>query len=74
MINIADAMREGAERVLERLRHQLDEEQAIERAALADAVLHKAPLAAPYWQGRFKAEQRVRAAEAVIVAISEVAP
>lgn len=68
------AMLVGAERSLERERKALETERAVEEAALGDAVAHKAPLAAPYWQGRYRAEQRVRAAEAVVAALREVTP
>ena len=61
----------AAERVLERAMKAFKAEAEIEQEALADAVAAKRPLANHYWQGRHRAEQRLRAALAVWVAINE---
>jgi hypothetical protein len=71
MKTFTDAMLAGAETVLARETAQLAEHRAVEDEALAYAAKTKTPLAAPFWQARFKAEQRVRAAAALVDALKD---
>jgi hypothetical protein len=71
-MTIEATVMEGALRVLARARLVLDEELRIERKALDEAAKEKRALVAHYWQGRFIAEQRVRAAEQIVAALVEM--
>lgn len=61
----------ASERVLAKAIKTYATELAAEQAALDAAVRDKRPLANHYWQGRHRAEQRVRAALAICDAIHE---
>lgn len=66
-------MRQSFDQLVDRYRAEFEAEQATEAAAIADAIAGRGIMPPNYWQARFRAEQRLKAALEVQAAFREAA-